>query len=213
MDKINNSDTGVKNGLNQLKSQASQEILDGISQIENGFDTISNGTDELIAGTNTLKTGTSKLESGTNVLESGVNILAKGSKQLKQGISTLNSSSIMLNNANKQLLAGANSISEGTTTLAEGMTKFDDDGINKIVSYINGDLKNIQIRLEKLSELANEYKNFAGLEDGVEGNTKFIFVIDGTKENGEEQESNLPIDNSENTRKSQDNNEETNSGK
>lgn len=213
LDKINNSDTGVKNGLNQLKSQASQEILDGISQIENGFDTISNGTDELIAGTNTLKTGTSKLESGTNVLESGVNILAKGSKQLKQGISTLNSSSIMLNNANKQLLAGANSISEGTTTLAEGMTKFDDDGINKIVSYINGDLKNIQIRLEKLSELANEYKNFAGLEDGVEGNTKFIFVIDGTKENGEEQESNLPIDNSENTRKSQDNNEETNSGK
>ena len=128
-----------------------------------------------------MKSGTSKLEAGTNVLETGVSTLAKGSKQLKQGISTLNSSTTMLNKANKQLLEGANSISEGATTLSEGITQFDEEGINKIVSYINGDLKDIQLRIEKLLDLANYYNNFAGLEEGTKGNTKFIFVVDKIK--------------------------------
>lgn len=213
LDQINNADTGVKSGLKQLKTQASKGFSEGISQIENGFDVISNGTDELISGTNALKSGTSKLEAGTNVLETGVSTLAKGSKQLKQGISTLNSSSTMLNNANNQLLEGANSISEGATTLSEGITQFDEEGVNKIVSYINGNLKDMQLRIEKLLDLANEYNNFAGLEEGTEGNTKFILEIDSIKNKGEEQTSNLPVNNTANLEKSQDNNEETSSGK
>ena len=58
------------------------------------------------------------------------------------------------------------------------MKEFNDEGISKVVSYINGDLKDIQERAEKLQELADSYNSFAGLTENEEGNVKFIFVVD-----------------------------------
>ena len=214
LDKINDNEKGVKAGLKTLKTQASSSIKIGISAISSGFDSITEGTTELIAGSNELKTGTSTLSQGTSKLQTGVGTLASGSKELKTGLSTLNSSSDMLNSANKQLLEGANTISDGAKTLAEGMSEFDEEGINKIVSLVNGDVKDLQARVEKLQDLANEYNSFAGIEEGNEGTTKFIFLIDAIKNDSkEEKQSTMPVENSENIGKSEDNNQETNSGK
>lgn len=214
LDKINDSEKGVKAGLKTLKTQASSSIKIGISAISSGFDAITDGTTELIAGSNELKNGTSTLSQGTSKLQTGVGTLASGSKELKTGLSTLNSSSDMLNSANKQLLEGANTISDGAKTLAEGMSEFDEEGINKIVSLVNGDVKDLQTRIEKLQDLANEYNSFAGIEEGNEGTTKFIFLIDAIKnDTNEEKQSTMPVENSENIGKSEDNNQETNSGK
>lgn len=214
LDKINDNEKGVKAGLKTLKTQASSSIKIGISAISSGFDSITEGTTELIAGSNVLKNGTSTLSQGTSKLQTGVNTLSNGSKELKTGLSTLNSSSDMLNSANKQLLEGANTISDGAKTLAEGMSEFDEEGINKIVSLVNGDVKDLQARVEKLQDLANEYNSFAGIEEGNEGTTKFIFLIDAIKnDTKEEKQSTMPVENSENIGKSEDNNQETNSGK
>ena len=144
LDKINDNEKGVKAGLKTLKTQASSSIKIGISAISSGFDSITEGTTELIAGSNVLKNGTSTLSQGTSKLQTGVNTLSNGSKELKTGLSTLNSSSDMLNSANKQLLEGANTISDGAKTLAEGMSEFDEEGIKKIVSLVNGDVKDLQ---------------------------------------------------------------------
>ena len=214
LDKINDNEKGVKAGLKTLKTQASSSIKIGISAISSGFDSITEGTTELIAGSNVLKNGTSTLSQGTSKLQTGVNTLSNGSKELKTGLSTLNSSSDMLNSANKQLLEGANTISDGAKTLAEGMSEFDEEGINKIVSLVNGDVKDLQARVEKLQDLANEYNSFAGIEEGNEGTTKFIFLIDAIKNDSkEEKQSTMPVENNENVGKSEDNNQETNSGK
>lgn len=214
LDKINDNEKGVKAGLNTLKTQATSSIKIGISAISSGFDSITEGTTELIAGSNELKNGTSTLSQGTSKLQTGVGTLASGSKELKTGLITLNSSSDMLNSANKQLLEGANTISDGAKTLAEGMSEFDEEGINKIVSLVNGDVKDLQVRVEKLQDLANEYNSFAGIEEENEGTTKFIFLIDAIKNNTkEEKQSTMPVENNENIGKSEDNNQETNSGK
>ena len=214
LDKINDNEKGVKAGLKTLKTQASSSIKIGISAISSGFDSITEGTTELIAGSNVLKNGTSTLSQGTSKLQTGVNTLSNGSKELKTGLSTLNSSSDMLNSANKQLLEGANTISDGAKTLAEGMSEFDEEGINKIVSLVNGDVKDLQTRIEKLQDLANEYDSFAGKDEEAEGTTKFIFLIDAIKnDTKEEKQSTMPVENSENIGKSEDNNQETNSGK
>ena len=214
LDKINDNEKGVKAGLKTLKTQASSSIKIGISAISSGFDSITEGTTELIAGSNELKNGTSTLSQGTSKLQTGVGTLASGSKELKTGLITLNSSSDMLNSANKQLLEGANTISDGAKTLAEGMSEFDEEGINKIVSLVNGDVKDLQVRVEKLQDLANEYNSFAGIEEENEGTTKFIFLIDAIKNNTkEEKQSTMPVENNENIGKSEDNNQETNSGK
>lgn len=214
LDKINDNEKGVKAGLKTLKTQASSSIKIGISAISSGFDSITEGTTELIKGSNDLKSGTSSLSQGTSKLQTGVSTLASGSKELKSGLSTLNSSSNKLNSANKQLLEGANTISDGAKTLAEGISTFDEEGINKIVSMVNGDVKDLQTRVEKLQELANEYDSFAGKDEEAEGTTKFIFLIDAIKnDTKEEKQSTMPVENSENIGKSEDNNQETNSGK
>ena len=189
LDAINDNEKGVKAGLNTLKTQAASSIKSGISEISSGFDAITDGTTELIAGSNELKNGTSTLSQGTSKLQTGVSTLASGSKELKTGLSTLNSSSNKLNSANKQLLEGANTISDGAKTLAEGISEFDKEGINKIVSMVNGDVKDLQTRVEKLQDLANEYNSFAGKDEEAEGTTKFIFVVDSLKKDSKKENS------------------------
>ena len=212
LDKINDNEKGVKAGLKTLKTQASSSIKIGISAISSGFDSITEGTTELIAGSNVLKNGTSTLSQGTSKLQTGVNTLSNGSKELKTGLSTLNSSSNKLNSANKQLLEGASTISDGAKTLAEGISEFDEEGINKIVSMVNGDVKDLQTRVEKLQDLANEYDSFAGKDEEAEGTTKFIFVVDSLKKDSKKEESNMPVENSESVVNNEEN-KETNSGK
>lgn len=212
LDAINDNEKGVKAGLNTLKTQAASSIKSGISKISSGFDAITDGTTELIAGSNELKNGTSTLSQGTSKLQTGVSTLASGSKELKTGLSTLNTSSDKLNSANKQLLEGASTISDGAKTLAEGISEFDEEGINKIVSMVNGDVKDLQTRVEKLQDLANEYDSFAGKDEEAEGTTKFIFVVDSLKKDSKKEESNMPVENSENVANNEEN-KETNSGK
>ena len=212
LDTINDNEKGVKAGLNTLKTQAASSIKSGISEISSGFDAITDGTTKLIEGSNELKTGTSSLSQGTSKLQTGVSTLASGSKKLKSGLSTLNTSSDKLNSANKQLLEGANTISDGTKTLADGISTFDEEGINKIVSMVNGNVKDLQTRVEKLQELANEYDSFAGKDEEAEGTTKFIFVVDSLKKDSKKEESNMPVENSTSTANSE-TDKETNSGK
>lgn len=212
LDTINDNEKGVKAGLNTLKTQAASSIKSGINEISSGFDSITDGTTKLIEGSNELKTGTSSLSQGTSKLQTGVSTLASGSKKLKSGLSTLNTSSDKLNSANKQLLEGANTISDGTKTLADGISTFDEEGINKIVSMVNGNVKDLQTRVEKLQELANEYDSFAGKDEEAEGTTKFIFVVDSLKKDSKKEESNMPVENSTSTANSE-TDKETNSGK
>ena len=212
LDKINDNEKGVKAGLNTLKTQAASSIKSGINEISSGFDSITDGTTKLIEGSNKLKTGTSSLSQGTSKLQTGVSTLANGSKKLKSGLSTLNTSSDKLNSANKQLLEGANTISDGTKTLADGISTFDEEGINKIVSMVNGNVKDLQTRVEKLQELANEYDSFAGKDEEAEGTTKFIFVVDSLKKDSKKEESNIPVENSTSTANSE-TDKATNSGK
>lgn len=110
----------------------------------------------------------------TNKVISQMKTLSGGLNQLTNGLSTLN-------NGAQALDDGAVKLEEGATTLSEGISTFNKEAIDTICSYINGDLKGIQTRVEKLQELANEYNNFTMLNDGTEGNVKFIMIIDSIK--------------------------------
>ena len=76
---------------------------------------------------------------------SSMGTLADGLEELTDGLDQLNS--------------GAESLSNGTETLANGMKQFNEDGIKKIVNYINGDVKDLKERTEALKDLANDYNN------------------------------------------------------
>ena len=147
---------------------------------ENGLDAINNagltdGSSEagVKAGLYALKSqATTNIENGTKQIANGFDSIVDGTDELLAGTS--------------KLKAGSNALAEGSSTLSDGMKEFNDEGISKVVSYINGDLKDIQERAEKLQELADSYNSFAGLTENEEGNVKFIFIVDKIRKIEEE---------------------------
>lgn len=112
-------------------------------------------------------TAQSKVVSQMNTLGQGLNQLTDGLNSLNDGANTLDS--------------GASELHQGADTLAQGIKTFNEDGIKKICNYVNGDLKDITERVEKLAELSKEYDNFTMLNGENSGNVKFIMIMDAIK--------------------------------
>lgn len=94
-----------------------------------------------------------------------------------------------LKDALNQLTDGTNQLANGANELQNGMSKFDEEGIQKIYNIVNNNVKDLQVRIEKLRELSNEYNSFTNIDENAKGNVKFIMMIDSLKkeENKKEQ--------------------------
>ncbi len=150
---------------------ANIQSLSDLGNTINGTDTIP-GLTKLIESNETVVQSSLKTIDSMNSLSNGVKELVKGSNQLQNG-------AVKLSGGTKQLVNGTEQLASGSKELANGISKFNKEGINKICDFINGDIKEISVRLEKLQELVEQYNNFTMLNDGNEGNVKFIMIIDG----------------------------------
>jgi len=112
------------------------------------------------------KEATKTIESQmSKLLNEGITPLDNGVKELDKGVGSLKD--------------GTNALREGTVALYDGINTFNDKGIKKITNVVDGDLKNVKIRLEKLKELSDEYNTFASEEE--RDAIKFISIIDSIK--------------------------------
>ena len=182
---INNSKDGIKENLKTMKKQSETQFDQGIAAISHGFDQITEGTNTLQSAVDTkLEPGANQLYSGTESLKQGSSTLKSGSAQIKNGVQTLSNSGAELSKASTMLSEGTTELAKGSNDLKEGAEKFDKEGISKIADFINSNVKDLQERVEKMQELANEYNNFSGIEDDDEGSVKFIIMSDkiGKKE-------------------------------
>lgn len=84
-----------------------------------------------------------------------------------------------LENAVGQLAAGANSLNAG-------MAEFDRAGIQTLTSFVNSKVRVTSDRLQRLTNLAANYQSFGGTVEGAISETKFIYMIEGKKPEGEE---------------------------
>ena len=114
---------------------------------------------------------TNQVVSQMNTLGEALGELTNGLENIDNGVSTLS--------------VGANKLDNGALELATGVKTFNEQGISKINNLVNGDLKNLATRIEKMNELAKEYNNYAGIQDGMNGEVKFIMIIDSSSDNGE----------------------------
>jgi len=170
----------LKSGLQKIK-EGIDNVKEGTNNLYNGQDVIKKGADTLANKSKELSKGTESLYQGTKKISEGGKTLYTGSNQMKQGIAILDTSTQKITEANGVLTEGANTISEGINTLSEGINKFDKEGIEKICNYINGDVKDITTRLEKIEELSEEYNTFTMLDDRNQGSVKFIMIADSIK--------------------------------
>ncbi len=190
--------TEETNAKMQALNDGLNAVTAGSQSLKENLGNLNTAVGQLPEAINKITAGSNALEEGTKTLQTGASNLNNGSKALKNGISSLDTNTQKLAEANNQLTEGTTTISDGVTTLTEGITKFNREGIDKICNYINGDLKDITNRLEKLQELSQEYNNFTMLNNGDKGNVKFIMIMDSIKKEEENKQEIIINDNKEN---------------
>lgn len=105
---------------------------------------------------------------------------------LADGLNELTTGLYKLNEGAKTLFDGTSTLNKGIETLANGIEKFDSEGIDKIASLVNGDVKNLKTKLDKLRDLSEEYQTLDDKDDKAEGSSKIIMIIDSIKKEKEE---------------------------
>lgn len=118
--------------------------------------------------------GETAKETFTNQVVSQMGTLDAGLKELVSGLEKLEAGS-------KNLSNGTSTLNKGAQTLSSGMSEFDKNGISKISNLVNGDVKDLASRLEKLQELSNEYNNFTMANKDTADSVKFIVMMDSIK--------------------------------
>lgn len=80
-----------------------------------------------------------------------------------------------------QLTEGSEALENGSKELSEGMNKFNEEAIQKLVGYVNSDVKDLTERVKALKTLAEEYNTFTMINNENQGNVKFIIISDEIK--------------------------------
>lgn len=176
-------------GIESL-AQGAEGLTDGTKALSNGASSLNDGADTLSRGANSLSQGASQLAQGTRDLSEGTKQVDSGVDKLSKGSKALTSGTKQLEEGTQSLSDGAEKLTDGSKELAEGIHKFNTEGINKIVNFVNIDIKNIMTRGKKLEELSNEYNKFSS--DDEREDISFISMIDSIKseEKNEDESSN-----------------------
>ncbi len=124
-----------------------QSYTAGVSQAAAGAGELKNGTDD-------LKSGTSKLSAGAAELYSGILTLKNGAPALVDGITQLR---------------------DGAMQLSDGMKEFNEEGVQKLVDAVGGNLVGLTTRLQASIDVSKNYRSFAGVHDDMDGQVKFIY--------------------------------------
>ena len=170
-----------ENGIGQLEAAFARN-----GSVYQGFAQLGQGVSELAAGTQALADGAAELNKNSAPLMAGVTSLKDGGSQLASGVSQLASGANqvadgagILAGGTQTLLDGANTLADGNQTLADGMQEYKEEAIDKLTDLFNGDISGVTDRIDAMTNLAKEYKSFAGISDGVSGTTKFIIETEG----------------------------------
>lgn len=115
---------------------------------------------------------------GAAALLDGAAELKDGTKELKDGAAELYSGVLTMQESMPELLDGVTELRDGSVELSDGLCEFDEQGIQKVVELLGDDLESITARLQATIDVAREYRSFAGISDGVDGQVKFIYRTD-----------------------------------
>lgn len=155
VEQLNNGVASLKGGTGMLLR--GKDGKSGVLALSKGLNDLSAGAGEVVTGTTKLSSGAKDLNSGAGALASGIGTLKSGSGALVDGVTQLD---------------------DGAGALSEGMIQFNEDGIKKLVSAFDGDISGMLDKLNGMLDASKEYKNFAGISDGMDGEVKFVFVTE-----------------------------------
>lgn len=122
--------------------------------------------------------GVSSASVGANKLLDGAAELKNGTAQLRVGTATLYDGILQLKNGSPALVDGVSKLKDGAMQLSGGLQKLNNEGIGKISDLVNGNVKGLVTRIKATADVSNNYRNFSGISDGMDGQVKFIYRTD-----------------------------------
>ena len=129
----------------------------GLQSYTAGVDSAKAGADRLSAGAGTLKNGTASLRAGMDTLYDGVLTLKNGAPALVSGVTQLR---------------------DGALQLSDGLKQFDEQGVEKLVDAVDGDVSGLLTRLKATVDVSKDYQSFSGLGEDMTGTVRFIYRTD-----------------------------------
>lgn len=150
----------AKNGAGSI-----QNLLDQL----NSYQTFYNGLLAYTGGVDSAYAGCSgQLQPGAAQLSEGAASLSQGAAQLYGGLGALKDGSGALKDGVQQL-------ADGAMQLSDGMKEFNEQGVQKLVDALDGDLSGLISRLQAVSDASRSYQTFAGMPKDMDGSVKFIY--------------------------------------
>ena len=143
---------------------ALKSSLDSYNAFYLGLITYTSGVSSAAAGANELKTGADALKAGTSELSAGA-------AELLQGIQTMKDSA-------PALVDGITQLRDGSMELSDGLKQFNEEGIQKLIEAVDGDLDGLSNRIRVTADVAKHYTSFAGISEDMDGDVKFIYKTD-----------------------------------
>ena len=143
---------------------ALKSSLDSYNAFYLGLITYTSGVSSAAAGANELKTGADALKAGTSELSSGA-------AELLQGIQTMKDSA-------PALVDGITQLRDGSMELSDGLKQFNEEGIQKLIEAVDGDLDGLSNRIRVTADVAKHYTSFSGISEDMDGDVKFIYKTD-----------------------------------
>ena len=143
---------------------ALKSSLDSYNAFYLGLITYTSGVSSAAAGANELKTGADALKAGTAELSAGA-------AELLQGIQTMKDSA-------PALVDGITQLRDGSMELSDGLKQFNEEGIQKLIEAVDGDLDGLSNRIRVTADVAKHYTSFSGISEDIDGDVKFIYKTD-----------------------------------
>ena len=143
---------------------ALKSSLDSYNAFYLGLITSTSGVSSAAAGANELKTGADALKAGTSELSAGA-------AELLQGIQTMKDSA-------PALVDGITQLRDGSMELSDGLKQFNEEGIQKLIEAVDGDLDGLSNRIRVTADVAKHYTSFSGISEDMDGDVKFIYKTD-----------------------------------
>jgi putative membrane protein len=159
---INKAVESAKSGASGIAALKTQ--LDSYNQFYQGLLAYTDGVAEASSGAKELKNGTESLKKGTDGLKNGAGELYAGLNTLKEGSGAL--------------VDGVSQLKDGAKQLSDGLKEFNEQGVQKLIDAVDGDLNGLIDRLRATSEISKDYKSFAGISDDMDGSVRFIYKTD-----------------------------------
>ena len=133
------------------------------------------------AGVIAYTEGVDTANNGAGTLSAGAGQLYGGSGELYAGISELYDGILTMKNGAPALSSGVAALKDGALQLSDGLKEFNEQGVQKLVDAVNGDLAGLVTRFKATADVSADYKSFSGLTDGMDGNVRFIYRTDAVK--------------------------------